>query len=99
MTNSGPSVKIPARRLKLIFTPDPAKPASLKLEIYSFDRFENPQSRRFLLIFTPGRKSSNKKVLHNPQKMALLGPCVKIQTRRLKLISNPDQAKQASLRL
>ncbi len=34
MTILGPSVDIPSRRIKIIFTPDPAKPASLRLGMY-----------------------------------------------------------------
>ncbi len=64
MTISGPCVEIPPPRLKPIFPPDPAKPANLNLEIYSLGLFENPPSRVFNLIFTPGPNASTRKVLH-----------------------------------
>ncbi len=99
MTISGHCVRTPPRRLKLIFTTYPAKPANWNLEIYSLGLFEIPQSRRFIVIFTPGPKESNKKAQHNPRKMAIFGSSVKIQARRLKLFFTPDQAKPASLRL
>ncbi len=90
MTISGPCVKIPPRRLKLIFPPDPAKPVSLRLEIYSLGLLENMLSRGFILIFTPVPKESNRKVLHEPLKMTISGPCVKVPPRTLKLIFTPD---------
>ncbi len=71
----------------------------MKLEVCGFGLFENPPSRRFIVIFTLGPKESNKKVLHNPRKMAIFGLCVKIQARRLKLFFTPDQEKPASLYL
>ncbi len=54
-----PCVEVPALILRLIFTPDPAKPASLRLELYSLGLFENPPSRGFILNFTSGSKESN----------------------------------------
>ncbi len=76
---------LPSRGFILIFTPGP--------------KASNMSSRGFLLIFSPGPKESNKKVLHEPLKMTISGPYVKVPPRRLKLIFTPDPAKQASLRL
>ncbi|KAL9981585.1 hypothetical protein ACROYT_G010309 [Oculina patagonica] len=56
-------------------------------------------SRGFIIIFTPGPKESNKKVLHETLKMIILGSCVEIPQPRLKLILTPDLAKPAHLRL
>ncbi len=68
MTILGRCVKKSPRRLKLIFTPAPAEPASLRLEIYCLGLFRKMASRRFIVIFTPGQKESNKKVLHELMK-------------------------------
>ncbi len=94
-----PFVKIPPRRLKLIFTPGSAKRASLRLEIFSLGLFGNPPSRGFVLIFTPGPKESNMKVTQEPLEMTTLGPYVEIPLRRLKLTYTPDPPKLASLGL
>ncbi len=99
MTISGPCVKIPRRRLKLIFTPNRYKRGSLWLEIYSLGLFENMPSRGFIVLFTPGPKDSNRKVLHKQLKMTISGHCVKIPPSILKLIFTTDPAKPASLRL
>ncbi len=61
MTILGLCVEIPPRRLKIIFTPDPAKPAGSSLEMYSLGRFGNPPSRGFILIITPRPKQLIKK--------------------------------------
>ncbi len=50
----GPWNELTPRILKLIFSPDPAKPASLKLEKYSLCLFRKMPSRGFSLMFTPG---------------------------------------------
>ncbi len=47
-----PCVEIPPRRLKLILTPNAAKPASFTLEIYSLGLFGNLQFRGYILIIT-----------------------------------------------
>ncbi len=99
MTILGPCVEKQPRTLKLIFTQDPAKPASLTLEMYSLGHFENLPSSGFILIFNPGPKESNRKVLHESLKMTILRTCVEIPPRRLKLIFTPDLAKPASLKL
>ncbi|KAL9955788.1 hypothetical protein ACROYT_G037168 [Oculina patagonica] len=99
MTIFGPSVEIPPRRLKLIFTPDPANITSFGLKIYSLGRIEKPPSRGFILIFTPCPEESNKNVLDDSLKMTIFGPSVEIPPRRLKLIFTPDPANIASLRL
>ncbi len=131
MTILGPFVETQPRRLKLIFSPDPAKPASLRLEMNSLGLFENPPSRRcvliftpdpvqlaslrlemyslglfenrpscgFVLIFTPGPEESNTKVIHEPLKMTILGPCVEKPPRSLKLIFTSNPSKPATLRL
>ncbi len=39
MTILGPCVKISPPKLKLIFTPDAGKPATLRLEMYSLGHF------------------------------------------------------------
>ncbi len=88
-----------AMTLKLTFTPDPAKLAGLRLKIYSLGFVGNPPSRGFILIFSPGPKESYGKVLHEPLKMTILGTCVEIPPRGLKLIFISDPAKPASLRL
>ncbi len=94
----GPCVKIPPRRIKAFFTPDPSKPASLRPEVYSFSLFENPPSRGFFLIFSQGPKESYGKVLHEPLKMTVSGPCLKISSRKFRFIFTPDPAKLTSLR-
>ncbi len=97
MTILGPFVII-QRKLKLSFTKDQANPASLNLERYSLGLFEKPPSRGFRLIFPSGPKQLNKKVLHEPLKMTILGPCVVIPPRRLELIFTPVKAVLDSLR-
>ncbi|KAL9955787.1 hypothetical protein ACROYT_G037166 [Oculina patagonica] len=99
MTIFGPFVEIPPRRLKLIFTPDPANITSFGLKIYSLGRIEKPPSHGFILIFTPCPKQSNKKVLDDSLKMTIFGPSVEIPPRRLKLIFTPDPANIASFGL
>ncbi|KAL9961236.1 hypothetical protein ACROYT_G030143 [Oculina patagonica] len=99
MTISGPCDETPQRGLKFIFTPVAAKPASLRVEIYSMGLFGKMASRGFILIFTPAPKERHGKLLHEPLKLTISGPCVKISPRRLKLIFTPDPAKPASLRL
>ncbi len=99
MTIFGPCVEIPPNSLKLMFTPDPAKPASLILEMYSFGLFENPPSRGCILVFTAYPEESNSKVPHESLKMTIFGPCVEIPPRSLKLIFNSEPAKPANLRL
>ncbi len=78
-------VKILPRRLILIFTPDAAKPAGLKIAMYSLGLFRKMPSHGFILIITPVPKQSIKKVLYEPLKMTILGLCVKIPPRRSKL--------------
>ncbi len=97
MTICSPCVGIPSRRLKLIFTPDPAKPTSWTLKLYSLDVFGKPPSCALFLIFTPVPKESSKKVLHEPMKMTIQSPCVEIPSRRLKLFFSPDAAKSFSV--
>ncbi len=63
MTSLCTFVELPPRWLKLIFTPDPAKPASLRLEMYSLGPYGKLPSRGLLLIFTQCPKESNKNVL------------------------------------
>ncbi|KAL9955792.1 hypothetical protein ACROYT_G037171 [Oculina patagonica] len=99
MTIFGPSVEIPPRRLKLIFTPDQANRASLGLEMYSLGRFEKPPSRGFIPIFTPCPKESYNKVLDDSLKMTILEHCDEIPPGRLKLILTSDPANIASLGL
>ncbi len=95
----GHCVKIPPRILKLIFFPDTAKPFSLMIKMSSLRSFGKPPLRGFILIFTRGPKESNKKELHEAQKMTILGNCVGIQARILKFIFTPDPVTPASLRL
>ncbi len=78
MTILDPCVDIQPLRLNLFFTPVPAKPDSLRLEMYSLGVFEKMPSPGIILIFTRGPKVSNKKVIHEPLKMAFLCPCVQI---------------------
>ncbi len=92
-------IEIPPRRLKLIFTPHPANPASLRLEMYSLGLFGKMPLRGIILIFTPAPKESNKKVLQEPLKMTILDPSDEILPRRLKPYFPPDPAKPAILRL
>ncbi len=99
MTILGCCVEIPPRRLKLIFTPEPVKRTSLTLQMYSLGVVGKPPSHGFILISIPGPKESKRKVLHEPLKMTILGPCVDIPPRRLNLVFTPDPAKPASLRL
>ncbi len=61
MTILGPCVKIPPRRLNLIFSTDPAKLVRFRLKIYSLGLFRNPPSRGFILIFISGTRESNKR--------------------------------------
>ncbi len=99
MTILSVCIELPPRRLKLIITPDPVRPASMRVEMYSLGLFGKKPSCGFILIFTPGPKESNRKVLHESQKMTILGTCVQIPPRRLKLIFTPDPERPASLRI
>ncbi len=65
----GPSIVILPRILKLIFSPDPAKPVSLKVETYSLVLFKKMLLRGFSLMFTPGQKESKQKVSHEELKL------------------------------
>ncbi len=75
MTILDPCSEIPSRRLTIVFTPDPAKSISRNLGMYSLDivqkppsrwgLFEKPPSRGFILVFTPGPKELNRKLLHD----------------------------------
>ncbi len=57
-----------------------------------------PPSRELILIFNPGPKESNKIVLPEPLKLTILGPCVGMPSRRLKLFFfTPDAAKPFSV--
>ncbi len=92
-------VKRPSRSLKFFFfTPEPAKPTSLTLQLYSLGVVEKPPSRRFILTLTPGPKESNKKVLHVTLKIKMLGSSVK-RPRSLILIFTLEPAKPTSLTL
>ncbi len=53
-------VEIQPYRLMLIFTPDPAKPSSLRLEMYSLGLFGKMPSREFSIMFFPGPKKIEK---------------------------------------
>ncbi len=91
--------RIPPRILKLIFSSDQAKPASLKLETYSLGNFGKMPTRGFSLMFTPRSKHPNKKVSHEALKTKIFGPGVEIPQRILKIIFSPDPGKPASLKL
>ncbi len=87
MTILDPCVDIPPLRSKFFCTLVPAKPDSLRLEMYSLGVFGKMPSRGFIL------KVSNKKVIHEPLKMAFLCPCVQILPYRLKPFFTLDPAK------
>ncbi len=70
-----------------MFTPDPANLASFRPEIYSLDLFGKMPTRGFKRMITRGAKESNKKVLHNVLKIAILGPCVEISPRRFNIFT------------
>ncbi len=77
MTFFGPCIEIQPRRLKSIFTPYPATLASLGFRMFNLGLLANLPSSVFILIFNPGLRESNKKVLHELLKMTTLGLVLK----------------------
>ncbi len=77
-------------RLRLFFTPDHQKTATLKLQMYISCLYEKIPSCGFSLIFHSRTKGIERVTPHGELKMMIFCPCVKMPPRRLIQLNTVD---------